>query len=267
MPYNASVLEVMLAAPGDIKAELSAATSCIAEWNDLHSRTQGTVLLPKSWKTHSSPSMAGRPQEIINEQVLSDCDILVAIFWCRIGQPTGGFPSGTVEEIERTIQSGKPTLVYFSQAKISPGSVDPQQQHELRAFKNTCQTRGLYSEFKSLAEFRKLFQRHLTLTITRNFQRTVEQHSRGVVSADAMALLSEAVDGDGDLISVSDLSGPSIQANGREFVEPNNSRSGARWLAAFSELHELGLIRDLGSGEIFSVTDSGYSLADRKPKA
>jgi hypothetical protein len=50
---------------------------------------------------------------VINRQVLADCDLLVAIFWTRIGSPTGSALSGTVEEIEKHLKAEKPAMLYF----------------------------------------------------------------------------------------------------------------------------------------------------------
>ena len=62
------------------------------------------MLLPVGWETHATPAMGDRPQAIINKQILAGCDLLVAVFWTRLGSPTGAAASGTVEEIEEHLQ-------------------------------------------------------------------------------------------------------------------------------------------------------------------
>jgi len=105
--------------------------------------------------------MGDRPQAIINKQVLKDCDILIAIFWTRLGSPTGVAASGTVEEIEEHIAAGKPAMIYFSSAPVVADSIDPDQYAALKAFKAECQRRGLIEFYDSLADFReKLFSAH-----------------------------------------------------------------------------------------------------------
>src|SRR5580658_3645242 len=108
MPYDARVVKVMIASPGDVSAERQLARDVFYEWNSIHSEDRGLVLLPIGWETHSTPEMGDRPQAIINRQVLADCDLLVAMFWTRIGSPTGTSVSGTVEEIEEHRRLGKP---------------------------------------------------------------------------------------------------------------------------------------------------------------
>ncbi|MFH0808929.1 MAG: DUF4062 domain-containing protein, partial [Pseudomonadota bacterium] len=89
MSYDARVFSVMIASPGDVEDERKIVADVIYEWNAVHSRNRKIVLLPVGWESHSSPEMGGRPQEIINRQVLDKCDLLVGVFWTRLGTETG----------------------------------------------------------------------------------------------------------------------------------------------------------------------------------
>ncbi len=91
-----------------------------------------TVLMPIGWETHSVPDTGDRPQAIINGQLLKGADLLVVMFWTRIGSPTGVAQSGTVEEIEEHIRTGKPAMIYFSSAPVRPDSIDNDQYAALR---------------------------------------------------------------------------------------------------------------------------------------
>jgi hypothetical protein len=68
-----------------------------------------------NWRTHAHPEAGRRPQALINRQFADRADIVLAIFWQRLGSRTGKAVSGTVEEIERAQRRGKPVMVYFSQ--------------------------------------------------------------------------------------------------------------------------------------------------------
>ena len=114
MSYQSTVIPVMIASPGDVLEERNVARDIIHEWNYIHSPSTNTVLIPVGWETHSPPDLGGRPQQLINDRVLKDCDLLVGIFWTRLGTPTGESASGTAEEIEKHIAAGKPAMVYFS---------------------------------------------------------------------------------------------------------------------------------------------------------
>lgn len=130
MSYSALVFNVMIASPGDVASERSIIREVIHEWNVVHSRARNIVLLSIGWESHSSPDMGRKPQEIINSQVLDKCDLLVGVFWTRIGTPTNGYASGTVEEIEKHIETGKPAMLYFSSQPVVLDTVDLNQISE-----------------------------------------------------------------------------------------------------------------------------------------
>jgi nucleoside 2-deoxyribosyltransferase len=168
--YPATVLKVMIASPGDVTAERDVVREVIHEWNAVHSEDKGIVLLPVGWESHSSPEMGARPQEIINRQLLRQCDMLVAAFWTRVGTPTGKADSGTAEEIMEFISAGKPALLYFSSQPIRPDSVDPSQYNALKAFKAQKLAEGLVVDYDSIDEFRTKLRRHMAQTIIREFR-------------------------------------------------------------------------------------------------
>src|SRR5947209_20191450 len=120
MSFEAITYNVMLASPGDVSAERRIAREVLAEWNAVHSATKHLVLLPVGWETHASPTMGMEPQAIINQQILRNADLLIGIFWTRIGTATTAYASGTVEEIEEHMKAGKPTMLYFSDAPVPP---------------------------------------------------------------------------------------------------------------------------------------------------
>src|ERR1043166_7057649 len=103
--------------------------------------------------------MGDRPQGVINTQLVDRCDILIAVFWKSVGSPTGVAPSGTIEEIERVRTSGRPVMLYFSEAKV-PLNADMAKIAQVRQYKESL-TDGLYSVFKSVAQFRKRLTIHL----------------------------------------------------------------------------------------------------------
>jgi hypothetical protein len=138
MPYKAKVFKVMIASPSDVGPEREAVRNLIHEWNAIHSEKEDIVLLPVGWESHSSPTMGDRPQAIINKQVLADCDLLIAVFWTRLGSPPGKAHSGTVEEIEEHLQAGKPAMIYFSAAPVVPESVDRQQYERCSSSKRSA---------------------------------------------------------------------------------------------------------------------------------
>ena len=160
MPYKATVHNVFIASPGDVQAERTIARDVIYEWNAVRAESERAILQPIGWETHSFPDMGDRAQGIINRQILEKSDILVAIFWHRLGTATGVAESGTIEEIENHLKSGRPTMIYFS-SKDVPRNIDIGQLEAIRRAERNYQNRGLIDTFENTDEFRRKFTRHL----------------------------------------------------------------------------------------------------------
>ena len=275
MPYHGDVYKVMIASPGDVATERQVARDIIHEWNYVNSEERGIVLMPVGWETHSFPVMGERAQETINKQVLQDCDLLVAIFWTRLGSPTGSSESGTVEEIEEHISKGKPAMIYFSSAPVHPDSVDQAQYAALKAFKEICISKGLIETYDSISEFKDKFSRQLAHIVIKTFSRKgsdeTPKHTSSTskitipnLSDEGKILLIEgSKDKSGSILRIRTLGGLHIKTNGKSFVDSGNPRSEAKWLAGIDQLIGGGYIKDLGhKGEVYNLTDSGYLLAD-----
>lgn len=271
MGFKADVFNVMIASPSDVAAERKAVREIIYEWNVRHADELKKVLLPVGWETHSTPDMGGSPQSVINKQILFGCDLLIGIFWTRIGTPTAEYASGAVEEIERHIAAGKPTMLYFSEKPIKPGVFDTSQYNELIKFQKSCQPRGLYKGFKSVADFKKQFENNLTLKLRDEyFKSNVESKSmpsNGLnqdLSSDAIELLKLASqDKRGVIHQVSVLGGTYIQTNNINVISTQSAREIARWKSALQVLLKNRLVKAIGSkGEGFEVTTEGFTAAD-----
>lgn len=167
MSFQAEVLQVLIASPSDLKRERQALPDIIQTWNSLHAFDLKILLQPVMWERDTTPSLTGRPQAIINEQIVRDCDILIAAFWTRLGTSTGEADSGTVEEIQEFQKAGKPILIYFSSAPVRLESVDAEQYENLQMFRRKLQSEGLIETYDELAEFREKVLTHLTRTVRR----------------------------------------------------------------------------------------------------
>lgn len=146
----------------------------VYQWNDTHSPLSGVVLLPVMWETHAVPQMGDRPQGIINKQIVANTDLLVGVFWTRLGTHTGRAESGTVEEIEEFRRQGKPVLLYFSSAPVVPDSIDMEQYQKLKEYKESLRDQGLMWEYSEVDEFRSQVDRHLVGTVNRFIEVTAD---------------------------------------------------------------------------------------------
>ncbi len=161
---------VFIASPSEVQRERTAAVQIIERWNDEHGDSRGVILRPVLWERHVTPELGDRPQAIINRRLLKDADVLVAIFWTRLGSPTGRANSGTIEEIEEFCSSGKPTLLYFSRRPVRPHEMNAEQWSLLREMEARYSARGLVCHFGTRPQFEHDFRRHLTEVVSQNIK-------------------------------------------------------------------------------------------------
>lgn len=283
MAYTATIVQVMIASPGDVNVERQIIRDVIHDWNDVNASYSGVMLTPIGWDTHSAPELGKRPQELINTRILEDCDLLIGVFWTRIGTPTGGSISGTVEEIKEHMAKGKPAMVYFCDKPATPMTLDTDQYEKLKTFRKECQGLGLIESFDHPDEFRRKLAKQLQIEFRKNeylknvIQPAVDRMNAGAkgfkdpspqeppvrkLVAEAKHLLRLAGrQGDGIIYNLSFIGGRSIQAGDESFGgEP---RLAARYSAALDELVNAGLVVDRnGKGEYYEFTNAGWEAAD-----
>lgn len=271
----------MIASPGDVAEERNIAREVIHDWNDINSQRSKVMLASVGWDSHSSPELGARPQQLINERVLKDCDLLVGIFWTRLGTPTGKAQSGTVEEIEEHVASGKPAMIYFSSKPVSLESVEIEQYRQVKAIRESWQKRGLIETFDDAHEFRQKLAKQLQLCLNSNQylmkilkqeepildvkSKEVSERSSAMyqLSMDATTLLKAAAsDEHGIILRMEYMGGQQIKAGKKAFGE-SSRREFTKWEAALNELLNQGLVVDRGyKGEYFELTHDGWRAAD-----
>lgn len=165
MLFNAKVFKVLIASPGDVDEERQAIPDVISKWNNINSEVSNVVLLPVKWETHSAPLMGDRAQGVINNQIVTSCDMAIGVFWTRLGSPTGVSESGTAEEIEWFISNNRPVMVYFSSRSIEPSKLDIDQYKSLKDFEKRMQKIGLTGSYSNIADFREQLLNQLTINV------------------------------------------------------------------------------------------------------
>ena len=279
MAYSATIVPVMIASPGDVSAERDIVREVIHDWNDVNAASAGVMLSPRGWDTHASPELGTRAQDLINTRVLRDCDLLIGVFWTRLGTPTGKADSGTVEEVEEHIAAGKPAMIYFSSKPVAPESIDAEQYRKVKDFRDRCRSRGLIESFDSENEFRQKLSKQLAICIANNpYIRTLLKSDASSVaisptadpegtsislSADAAALLAAAAEEkDGTILKLVYLSGKHIQAGSKRFGDGSN-REYAKWEGVLENLISEGLVVGRGyKDQVFELTHAGWQVAD-----
>lgn len=149
MPLQTTTVAVLIASPGDTQAERAAVEEAILNWNSDHTLRSKVHLLPLRWELDATPLVGrGSAQDVINRQFADSADVVIGLFYSRLGQPTASAASGTAEEIERAIERGAPVGVFCSSALL-PNDLDVDQLRALREFQSGLQSRGLLGSFAS----------------------------------------------------------------------------------------------------------------------
>ena len=163
MPQNITLYNLLISCPGDVKKEIEIIKSAVEDFNQLYSESLGITIQTKHWSKNSYAQSGGKPQSLLNEQFVNKCDAAVAIFWTRFGTPTDEYGSGTEEEIEIMLQSGKQVFMYFSDMPVSPSAMDSDGYKKIQAFRDKYKDRGVYFTYSSEEQFKNLFFAHLSM--------------------------------------------------------------------------------------------------------
>ncbi len=295
MPYQANVYNVMIATPSDLPHIRQAAKDMIIKWNSIHSSNNQIVLLPIGWES-LAPVLEGSAQTIINKKILSQADLLIAIFWNRIGTPTDAFPSGTVEEIETHLKAGKLALLYFSDEPIAPSKINNAQSEAVQKLKEKFRSRGITYDFPTTDDFKMKFTDDLSgiinedegyfkglklqysLIQSRHSQEgeNVDLNVKGAIkdnnykkeeklslSSPAIELLLEAEKGLDNRIEKHPLGLTPIKINNTVFGSVKDKKSLAKYYSGLQELIKKGFASKFEGGEIVQITHEGFEEANR----
>lgn len=158
MARKATIYRVFIASPGDVSEERESIREAIYEWNATHAIEMEIFFEPVLWETHAVPEMGDRPQGILNRELLDTADILIGLFWTRIGTSSGKAISGTVEEIHNFLESNRRCAIYFS-CKNLPNNIEISQLEQVRIFQEKCKPLGILGTYNSSSELKeKMFQ-------------------------------------------------------------------------------------------------------------
>lgn len=163
--YNA-----LISCPSDVNEELNIINNTINDFNRLFGRVNNLRIQTIHWSIDSYPESGGQPQKLLNRQIVDDCDIAIAVFWTRFGSPTDEYESGTEEEIERFIESGKQVFLYFCNRPVNPKTFNADQYQNVQDFKKKYEGRGIYSEYSETEEFEQQILNHLTSYFIKRIQ-------------------------------------------------------------------------------------------------
>jgi hypothetical protein len=166
MPKIVTLYRVVISCPSDAAAELAIAKETVSRWNAENAATEQLAFEPVSWETHVAPYIdkGRRVQDRINDTIINNADLLVAIFRARLGTPTGEHLSGTVEEITQFMEAGKEAWVFFRTGRPEPPPEEEGEQYRaLMKFKEGIRPNSLYKDFGTDGELRDGLYRALEI--------------------------------------------------------------------------------------------------------
>lgn len=184
-----TIYDLLISCPSDVKDEIQIIKDVVESFNNLIGQANNIQIITKHWSKNSYPESGGKPQSLINKQFVFDCDAAVAVFWTRFGTPTDEYESGTEEEIEELIKSGKQVFLYFCDATINPSTIDIEQYKKVNEFKEKFKGRGIYGSYSDSAQFKTDFLNHLTLF----FLDLIRKPNSVVINRNAPKLLLQGV--------------------------------------------------------------------------
>ena len=151
--YSGTIRHCLISCPGDIPdADLTIVHQAINRWNGIYGPSFNTVVVPISWGSHAAAEFGRPPQEILNGQIVDNCDMCIAMFRTRLGTPTTNAQSGTAEEIERLGKTpGKHVGVLRSRRPIAP-DYDFDQAAKLKQYLDELSTNALIMDYANDSE-------------------------------------------------------------------------------------------------------------------
>lgn len=163
MPSNPVEYKVMIAAPSDLSREVEIAQEIMHRYRRRDGE-DSIRLDPWHWKSDAVSSIHLAGQDAINDQI-ADFDMIVAMFWTRRGEPTGGEESGTEVEIALFKAAGKPGTVMFNRAGPKMGSVPLAELQRIEDLRKKAHGKFLTVDFVGEAEFREKLLHNLNANI------------------------------------------------------------------------------------------------------
>ncbi|WDI23841.1 hypothetical protein PUW21_12570 [Bacillus subtilis] len=161
MPKSVTQYDLLISCPSDVVDEINIIKETVEEFNRMYGNPNNAFINIKHWSKDSYPQSGGKPQDILNEQFVLNCDAAVAVFWTRFGTPTDKYGSGTEEEIEELIKSDKQVFLYFSDRPTDPSNFNNSQYKKVLKFRKKYE--GVYDPYKNLDQFKAKFLNHLSL--------------------------------------------------------------------------------------------------------
>jgi hypothetical protein len=160
-------ITVFISSPSDVSKERAEVLDAIKDVNQIKGDALGYNLIPLTWERDVVPTIGGSPQEVIDASIGDDYDIFLGIMSTRFGTATKDAASGTEHEFQRAYkrksedQDSLEIMFYFQEPGHSGRDIDPAELMKVLDFQSSISDKGLYSNYKSVAEFKTQMRTHL----------------------------------------------------------------------------------------------------------
>ncbi len=267
---NTKTINIVLCGPGDVTRELDFAREIIDEWNQRNFDSLNCGLKAAHWSTDAVPSMEARGQQVINWQIIDKADLVVAVFWRRLGTPTGLYDSGTAEEISRAQAKGIEVMLYFSDIEDTRPLNDPDQWDRLQAFRAKALASGLPWTFRSRQEFRDRFTDHLNKKVLqiveRKSKKTAKNPKTSIKQNQSGGTGNFQIAGDGNTLNLKSASPhrPEIVIErSPDHLTPAQQKKVSEWIEELSILMEnaQGKTTAKAKGELWNRLKNQFDVA------
>lgn len=177
MSYGALVLQVLISSPSDLPPDhRSQVHQGLRVWNATHGKLYGIHFSPVDGNENVSPDFGEYAQAVVNDQIVGDSDVCIAIFTDRLGTATaGGHPSGTAEEIAEVLAAGKDVAILRNLVPRTSetGAAAAQQRADLEGYLEEQGTKAFVHEYRTEVELRSVLERLLSRLATK-YRREVD---------------------------------------------------------------------------------------------
>jgi hypothetical protein len=161
---------VIVVSPGDVAAERRRLAMVIDELNHGLAPELGLQVRLWRWEADASPGLHLQgPQGLIDDDMrMEHADVVIGIFWNRLGTPLPDAESGTAHELRRAWDlwrtTGRPQVfVYFCErrARLKTTS-EAAQLHALFSFQEAMPPEQMRWHYETMTTFERDVRQHLT---------------------------------------------------------------------------------------------------------
>lgn len=170
MAYTKTVYRIILCSPSDVEKEREIVRQIVEEINETNKKAP-IMLQLFMWENDVSPLTNMKPGQYHIDDVfkMEESDLVIGLFYKKIGNPVMGDPSGTDHEIRLAIESyqkrNSPEIkLYFRKNRTKIGEISSEELDDytiMQERKTEYRKLGIVQEYDKISEFEKNARKHI----------------------------------------------------------------------------------------------------------